>query len=39
MYQDRLIAVMSFRTDGVRILDVFSVLNPEKLRGISFTQD
>jgi RNA polymerase sigma-70 factor (ECF subfamily) len=39
MYQDRLIAVMSFRTDGVRILDVFSVLNPEKLRGISFTEN
>lgn len=27
----RLISVISIRTDGVRVLDVFTVLNPEKL--------
>ena len=30
----QLIAVMSIRTDGARILDVFSTLNPEKLSQI-----
>jgi len=34
-FRDRLIAVMTIRTDGRRILDVFSILNPDKLRGLS----
>jgi RNA polymerase sigma-70 factor, ECF subfamily len=34
-FGDRLIAVMTIRTDGRRILDVFSILNPDKLRGLS----
>jgi RNA polymerase sigma-70 factor (ECF subfamily) len=32
--QDRLLSVISIRTDGQRILDVFSILNPDKLRGL-----
>jgi RNA polymerase sigma-70 factor (ECF subfamily) len=31
----RLIAVLSVRTDGARILGVYSILNPEKLRGVT----
>jgi len=31
---DRLLSVISIRTDGQRILDVFSILNPDKLRGL-----
>jgi RNA polymerase sigma-70 factor (ECF subfamily) len=34
-YDGQLFAVMTIRTDGHRILDVFSILNPDKLRGIS----
>jgi RNA polymerase sigma-70 factor (ECF subfamily) len=34
LYQGSLFAVMSIGTDGVRILDVYSILNPEKLRGV-----
>jgi RNA polymerase sigma-70 factor (ECF subfamily) len=34
----QLISVISIVTDGVRILDVLSVLNPEKLRGITDAQ-
>jgi RNA polymerase sigma-70 factor (ECF subfamily) len=30
-----LFSVMALRTDGVRILDVYAVLNPEKLKGIA----
>jgi RNA polymerase sigma-70 factor, ECF subfamily len=33
-FQDQLMAVLSIRTDGARILDVFSTLNPEKLSQI-----
>jgi hypothetical protein len=33
-FQQRLISVMSIRTDGARILDVFAILNPEKLSQI-----
>jgi RNA polymerase sigma-70 factor (ECF subfamily) len=29
-----LISVISIRTDGQRILDVFSILNPDKLHGL-----
>lgn len=38
MSRDRLISVLSIRTDGVRILDVFSIMNPEKLRGVAFDE-
>jgi RNA polymerase sigma-70 factor (ECF subfamily) len=34
-YQDQLYAVLTIRTDGNRILDVFSILNPDKLRAVS----
>ncbi|MGC3979723.1 MAG: RNA polymerase sigma-70 factor [Steroidobacteraceae bacterium] len=33
-FEGRLIAVISIRTDGARILEVFSILNPEKLSQI-----
>jgi RNA polymerase sigma-70 factor (ECF subfamily) len=29
--EDRLFSIITVRTDGVRILDVYTVLNPEKL--------
>jgi RNA polymerase sigma-70 factor (ECF subfamily) len=32
--EQRLISVMTIRTDGARILDVFAILNPEKLSQI-----
>ena len=31
IYQGRLFCVLTLRTDGVRILDVFAILNPDKL--------
>jgi RNA polymerase sigma-70 factor (ECF subfamily) len=34
-FQGRLLSVISIRTDGQRILDVFSILNPDKLRGLA----
>jgi RNA polymerase sigma-70 factor (ECF subfamily) len=34
-FEDQLISVITIRTDGRRILDVFSILNPDKLRGLS----
>jgi RNA polymerase sigma-70 factor (ECF subfamily) len=33
-FGEQLISVMSIRTDGARILDVFATLNPEKLSQI-----
>ena len=33
-FEGQLVSVMSIRTDGARILDVFSTLNPEKLSQI-----
>jgi RNA polymerase sigma-70 factor (ECF subfamily) len=33
-FNEQLVSVMSIRTDGARILDVFSILNPEKLSQI-----
>jgi hypothetical protein len=29
---------MSIRTDGVRILDVYAILNPGKLKGVNLSQ-
>ena len=34
---DRLLSVISIRTDGQRILDIFSILNPDKLRGLALS--
>ena len=33
-YQGELISVTTFRTDGEKILDVFTVMNPDKLRKV-----
>jgi RNA polymerase sigma-70 factor (ECF subfamily) len=33
-FENRLVSVMSIRTDGAHILDVFAILNPEKLSQI-----
>jgi hypothetical protein len=30
----RLVSVISIETDGVHILDAFSILNPDKLKGL-----
>jgi RNA polymerase sigma-70 factor (ECF subfamily) len=34
-FDDQLLAVITIRTDGHRILDVYSILNPDKLRAIT----
>ena len=34
-YKGQLFAVLTIRTDGVRILDVFAILNPDKLRAVA----
>ena len=31
---DQLISLITIRTDGQRILDVYSILNPDKLHGL-----
>jgi RNA polymerase sigma-70 factor (ECF subfamily) len=36
-FEERLLSVISIRTDGQRILDVFSILNPDKLRGLALS--
>jgi len=33
-YKGQFFAVMTIRTDGARILDVYSILNPDKLRAV-----
>jgi RNA polymerase sigma-70 factor (ECF subfamily) len=33
-FGDQMISVITIRTDGQRILDVFSILNPDKLQGL-----
>jgi RNA polymerase sigma-70 factor (ECF subfamily) len=33
-YRDQLFAVLTIRTDGRRILDIYSILNPDKLRDV-----
>jgi RNA polymerase sigma-70 factor (ECF subfamily) len=35
LFEDRLISVISIRTDGRRILGVYSILNPDKLRAFA----
>jgi RNA polymerase sigma-70 factor (ECF subfamily) len=34
LYQGKLLSVMTIRTDGRRILDVYVVMNPDKLRAV-----
>jgi len=36
-YSGQLFSVLTIRTDGERILDVYSILNPDKLRAISIS--
>ena len=38
LYDGQLFAVLTIRTDGHRILDVYSILNPEKLRAVTIHQ-
>jgi RNA polymerase sigma-70 factor (ECF subfamily) len=38
LYDGQLFAVVTIRTDGHRILDVYSILNPEKLRAVTIHQ-
>jgi RNA polymerase sigma-70 factor (ECF subfamily) len=33
-YEEQLLSVMCINTDGRKILDVYSILNPDKLRGV-----
>jgi RNA polymerase sigma-70 factor (ECF subfamily) len=37
LYHGQLHAVLTIRTDGRRILEVYSVLNPDKLRAVRLT--
>jgi RNA polymerase sigma-70 factor (ECF subfamily) len=37
LYQGKVLSVMTLRTDGHRILDVYSVLNPDKLRQVNMS--
>jgi RNA polymerase sigma-70 factor (ECF subfamily) len=34
-YKGQFFAVLTIRTDGARILDVFAILNPDKLRSVT----
>ena len=36
-YKDVLLSVITIRTDGERILDVYTILNPDKLQAVSIT--
>ena len=38
LYRGQLYAVLTIRTDGRRILDVYSILNPDKLRDVRLSQ-
>ena len=38
MFEGNVVSVLSVRTDGVRILDIYSVLNPEKLQAVRLEQ-
>jgi RNA polymerase sigma-70 factor (ECF subfamily) len=37
-FDGRLFSVLSIRTDGVRILDIYNIMNPEKLRAVNFDE-
>ena len=39
LYQGKPFSIMSIRTDGARILDVYAILNPDKLKSIEMSQD
>ena len=34
-YAGRILSVLTIRTDGRRILDVYAILNPDKLKGFA----
>jgi RNA polymerase sigma-70 factor (ECF subfamily) len=34
MWRDKLVSIIAIRTDGEKIVDVFSILNPDKLREV-----
>jgi RNA polymerase sigma-70 factor, ECF subfamily len=34
MWRERLVSIIAIRTDGEKIMDVFSILNPDKLREV-----
>src|SRR5215470_1675560 len=36
LFEGNIISVLSVRTDGARILDVYTILNPEKLQAVRF---
>jgi RNA polymerase sigma-70 factor (ECF subfamily) len=36
-YKGQLFSVLTIRTDGHRILDIFTILNPDKLRAVTIT--
>jgi RNA polymerase sigma-70 factor (ECF subfamily) len=38
LYHGQPFSIMSIRTDGVRILDVYAILNPDKLKSVSLSQ-
>ena len=37
-YRGQLFSVLTIRTDGRRILDVYSIMNPDKLRDVRLSQ-
>jgi RNA polymerase sigma-70 factor (ECF subfamily) len=38
VHEGKPFSIMSIRTDGVRILEVYAILNPAKLRGVDLSQ-
>ena len=38
LYQGQVFCVLTIRTDGARILDVFAILNPDKLRAVTIPE-
>jgi RNA polymerase sigma-70 factor (ECF subfamily) len=36
-YRDRLFSILTIETDGERILGVYSIMNPDKLRAVAVT--
>ena len=38
VYQGRPFSIMTIRTDGLRILDVYAILNPDKLASVKLSQ-
>jgi RNA polymerase sigma-70 factor (ECF subfamily) len=38
LYEGQVFCVLTIRTDGARILDVFAILNPDKLRAVTISE-